>query len=225
MQKIKPMKQIIILILIILTSLAYSNAQMAVQDYGTIKVLYLHRLNKQLLNPLQETRDWKLKTFLRACLSDKEGELRDSLNKYYTTQKLIFSIGSLAGLKPDNTKKCTRYYEGMGRKHDSKIYADKDNVYVTIERRKKKLAFIIKSENYYIIQYREGYSAELIFELIIGDDYIIALFHKDQKVFWAGNNKKIQADKAWKLYNPKGMYPFDIADLGYFKVQVRVQFD
>ena len=194
------------------------------QDFGTIKVLYIHKLREQLFLPLQQSFQWKGKTYLNPYMNPEVRKIKQTLDLYYK-EKRTYTIDFLLGLKPPKELKCTRYYKGLGRTHTSKIQADRDKVFVAVERKKKQLAFILFKKNYYVIQYREGNRFDLIFELAVGEDYIIALFHKEEKIYWTGNMKKIAADKAWKLYNPSGMYPFEQVDVAYFKAQVSIHFD
>lgn len=227
MEKVyKTMKNTIlaIFILLIITDLNEIKGQNNTQNYGTIKVLYIHRLKEQLLKPFPESELWKIRTFRHTCMNLEVREIREQLTQF-SKDNQSFTLNLLLGLRPPKERTCTRFFYGYGKKHVCKIHAETDKVFAAVERKKKQLAFIIINENDYVIQYFEGDDFKLMFEIVVGKDFIIGLFHDDEKIYWTGNYKNISAHKGWKLYNPEGMYPFIKTEVGYFKVKTRLHFD
>jgi hypothetical protein len=218
------MKKNVIFILIVLFSVQISEIKAQENDYGTIQVLYIFRINQQLLQALQNTDNWALKTYDHACLSSADGLISDTLNRH-CKKKIPYTLSQLRDYGPDSKRTCTRFYEGSGKICDAKLYAEKDKVFTEIAKVNKSLSYMITDEKNYVIQYKEGNQNKLQFEIAVGEDYVIALFHEDEKIFWAGNMQHIQTNKSWKMFNPQGPYPYKLSDEGYFKVKTRITFD
>lgn len=216
-------KRIIFLATVLLTILV-SEIKAQENDYGTIQVLYIYRLNEQLLLALQNTDNWVLKTYNHACLSPDAGLIPDTLNRHYR-KKIPYTLSMIRSFAPSAEKPCTRFYEGSGKICDAKIYAEANKVFAQVEKINKSLSYMITDDKNYIIQFKDGTQRKLQFEITVGEDFVIGLFHEDEKIFWAGNQQSIEKNKSWKMFNPKGAYPYTVSDVGYFKVKTRVTFD
>jgi hypothetical protein len=193
-------------------------------DYGTIQVLYIYRLNQQMFNALQNTDNWSQKMYNHTCTGPSDTQIADSLNRN-CKKKIAYTLVKIKGYSPAADRSCTRFYEGSGKICDAKMYAEATKVYVQVEKINKSLSYMISDDKNYLIQYKEGTQNKLQFEIAVGEDYVIALFHEDEKIFWAGNMQNIKDNKSWKMFNPQGAYPYAQADEGYFKVKTRVTFD